>query len=55
MHHTLCPEEDSYRKEAASQADLNFVRTTFNLYKNKINCELDDDKQISNDHQPFGE
>ena len=33
MHHTLCPEEDSYRKEAGSQADLNFVRMAFNPYK----------------------
>lgn len=31
MHHTLCPEEDSYRKEAGSQA--NFVRMAFNPYK----------------------
>lgn len=33
MHHTLCPEEDSYRKETGSQVDLNFVGMTFNPYK----------------------
>lgn len=33
VHHTLCPEEDSYRKEAVSQVNLNFVRMAFNPYK----------------------